>query len=161
MQTRCALCTIVNTVEPAGFYLDAAGMSSFWPGTPGSVPNVMLDTPRISDIVSFGATVYEAAQQILQGRARRAATLLMAITTRELQSHFTPDAAYVMLALLSLRAVAKEGGILVLPAEDWAAALQRIEARSGEPAARQAQAAMAFIEGRYPGVLVWETSCCV
>ena len=121
-----------------------------------------LDTSRIFNLITFGEAVREAAESITADSMRGTGGLSMASLAETIQSLSIdgirpPDPIHSTLAILALRQIGESGGALVIPG-DWTNVLHRIAANAGDSAVRQVGSTLAFMEARYPGVLVWRST---
>ena len=103
-----------------------------------------LNVSEISSPADLGLAVYEKVQELTQGRARRAAAFLSAITCLELSGRDMPASPWCMLVLFSLYDLAIHAPGVKLAIHDWAVHYHAMAHRSGKASAQEMAAALVW-----------------
>jgi hypothetical protein len=105
---------------------------------------IHLEEPRAYSPAGLGIALYEKVQEMTEGRARKAAAFLAAITCLELEGRELPDSAWCTLALIALSDLAQHAPQMTLVLRDWKTLHQNIARCSGEMSAEQMAASLAW-----------------
>jgi hypothetical protein len=103
-----------------------------------------LAIPEISSPADLGLAVDEKVQELTQGRARKSASFLSALTCLELDGHDLPASPWCTLVLLSLSDLAIHAPGVTLAISDWAVHFHNMARRCGEASAREMASALVW-----------------